>query len=365
MPLSEDTSTSADAPYSLAERIRDRYPSIFGVPSLPARIIVSIEAAVFVAWIIHLGAAPFESSQLAFDFSWPWRAARILLEGHNPYVAIQATGSYPFNAPFKYPLPAALVALPFAPLSATLAHAAFVGVGVGLFTFAVSRTSFARLILLASGCAFVAVVNAQSSFLLIAGALLPPLGFVLAIKPTIGLALFCWNPRWKTALGCLAIVLVSTLILPTWPSQWLHAMRADPARLAYVAPVMRLYAGPVLVLAASRWRLPEGRLLLAMACIPHAMLFYDELVVLLVGRSVRELALLSLLSIAACVASYSTAASLTETAKLEHHAQFVLWCIYLPALVMVLRRSNVGAVPGWVESAASRLPRWLRGAPGQ
>jgi hypothetical protein len=35
--------------------------------------------------------------------------------------------------------------------------------------------------------------------------------------------------------------------------------------------------------------------------------------------------------------------------------------LYLPALWMILRRPNEGAVPAWLERASAVLPGWLRG----
>jgi hypothetical protein len=39
----------------------------------------------------------------------------------------------------------------------------------------------------------------------------------------------------------------------------------------------------------------------------------------------------------------------------------VVVCMYLPALVMVLRRPNEGVLPGWLERLSRLLPSSLRG----
>ena len=39
--------------------------------------------------------------------------------------------------------------------------------------------------------------------------------------------------------------------------------------------------------------------------------------------------------------------------------------VYLPALVMVLRRRNEGPAPEWLDRLAVRLPHWLRGQAAQ
>src|SRR5688572_4467968 len=76
----------------------------------------------FIAWF-GMSSVPY---LMARDFSWPWRAARALLQGHDPYQVVSATGDYPFNVGLFYPLPAAVLALPVAPLMPAVAGAIFV-----------------------------------------------------------------------------------------------------------------------------------------------------------------------------------------------------------------------------------------------
>ncbi len=37
--------------------------------------------------------------------------------------------------------------------------------------------------------------------------------------------------------------------------------------------------------------------------------------------------------------------------------------VYVPALVLILRRPNNGTAPAWLERAIRGLPRWARGEP--
>src|SRR5690349_21765930 len=66
--------------------------------------------------------APF-----AVDFTYPWRAAGHLAAGRDPYQHMPP-GPYAQSGPFLYPLPAAIIALPVANLSAAVAGGLFFGI---------------------------------------------------------------------------------------------------------------------------------------------------------------------------------------------------------------------------------------------
>ena len=51
-----------------------------------------------------------------------------------------------------------------------------------------------------------------------------------------------------------------------------------------------------MLLAILRWRRPEARLLIALACVPQSMLLYETVPLFLVPRTFRESALLVALS---------------------------------------------------------------------
>ncbi len=71
---------------------------------------VACAAAAIATYAIRLNGDPNNAS----DFTWYWRAGRAILEGRSPYRVINPDGPYPRNAGFLYPLPAALIAAPFA-----------------------------------------------------------------------------------------------------------------------------------------------------------------------------------------------------------------------------------------------------------
>ena len=115
------------------------------------------------------------------------------------------------------------------------------------------------------------------------------------------------------------------------------------------------------LLALLRWRRPEARLLVLLACVPQLPFWADQLLLALIPETRREiiwsvlaghLGLLAWLQFAPQVALYVPVMQ-----------PYALVATYVPALIIVLRRANVGPVIPLVEQNAARLPAWLRGAP--
>lgn len=285
----------------------------------------------FIAWF-GMSTAP---NQLAKDFSWPWRAARVLLEGHDPYQVIQATGPYPFNVGLFYPLPAALLALPVAPLPPALAGTVFVAVSAALLGWAVSREAPHRFWMFASAPFAMAALLGQWSPILTAAALMPALQFAMAAKPNIGLVAWIYRPSWRGAAAALGLGVLALVIQPRWPLEWLEALREAPR---YRGPAFSLL-GAFTLLAVLRWRSREGRLMIAMALAPQLMLFYDQLPLWLVPGTWRRAALLSILSWGAWFAWYPSHAM---TSSVAAATPWILLLIYLPGLAMLLTTRRRG-----------------------
>jgi hypothetical protein len=271
-------------------------------------------------------------NHLAKDFSWPWRAARILLEGHNPYDVIRATGPYPFNVGLFYPLPAAITALPFAPFQPAIAGALFFGISSGLLAFGLTRTrdDLARLPLFVSAPFCMAGVLAQWAPLMTAAALVPALQFLTVCKPNIGLACWTYRPTIRGAIAAAAFAIVTVAIIPSWPFDWREALQAAPR---YKGPLFRGISGLVLLLGGIAWKRREGRLFLAMAVVPQLSLFYDQLPLWLVPQTVWRSVLLSLLS---WIAWWQWYPSRALTSSVAVAAPWVFWLVYIPALIILL-----------------------------
>jgi hypothetical protein len=289
-------------------------------------------AASLVAFVIH------RRSGFYPDYVFPWQAARHLLAGLDPYEVLPGGLEAPFEWPLLYPLTTVLAAVPFAALSLALASSLTMGISAGLMVWALTRDSWDPLWILASAPFVMAVNLGQWSPLVTTAALLPALGFLVTMKPNLGLAVLVWRPDPKVFLGAAIAVLVSLAVLPAWPGEWLNAIRSLEGH-----PIPFLSgggAGLVLLLAAARWRTREARLLLAMACVPQLLFFADQLPLLLVARSPLERKVLVITGLVAFVGWFTVASTRPAEAYVPLAEWFVLLGLYAPALAVVLRRPN-------------------------
>jgi hypothetical protein len=244
-------------------------------------------------------------------------AAARLLRRENPYPL--AGQSYP------YPLPAVLLAVPFTLIPLELARLVFDILAGWAFAFALwkYRGPYA-LLALVSGAYLFALGNGQTLPLMVAASLVPALGLLLAVRPTTSAALWVARPSWMAALGVGAFLVLSFLLLPSWPRDWWAAFPVDQSELTL--PVL-LPFGFILLLGAIRWRLPEGRLVFALALIPQTTLPYELVPLALVPGNRVEMAIY--------VAGTWIAVAAAEAGWLV-----TLSAVYLPMLYLVLRRKS-------------------------
>lgn len=281
----------------------------------------------------------------AFDFTWAYEGGKALVAGRNPYVAIQPTGEFPHNSGFKYPLPVALVGVPFSVFSPRVATAVFGAVGIALLVYAMARDGWWRLPLLVSAPCLLNVELGQWSLLLAVAALMPSLSWLSCVKPTTGLAAFVYKPSRWAIIGGGAIYVACLALNSRWPLEWVSVIRADPASHWYI-PAIALTGGPLLLLAAFKWRTPEGRMLLLYALIPQVQAFYSTFLLMLVARTYRECLLLAVLSLAGYFGWLSFdwfTPGMAIQDPSPHQAPWVMLFVYLPVLVLVLRRQNIAA----------------------
>jgi hypothetical protein len=292
------------------------------------------------------------------DFSVIWLAARDVLHGQNPY----AQGVF-------YPLPGVLLAIPFAPLSAPLASAAFTVIGVACFAWALMRHGYAPLVGCCSASLIVTAEVAQWSPVFAAATVLTPLAIVYCVKPQIGLAMFLVRPSWWPIVAGAILSVIAFAIQPTWIQDWGQALAhahlvSDRGGFPYLAPVA-LPGGVFALACLLRWRRPEARLVAALACAPQGMLMYDTLPLFLVARTWRQAAVLAIASdlVQAYVNLYANVIHPNPTVALQNTQMGRAYTLlmYIPATIMVLRRQNEGAMPAWLEQRISAWPNWLRG----
>lgn len=232
------------------------------------------------------------SGRGAGDLSWPICAVRELASAGDPYGPACRPVSSIDGAPMPTnPLPTALLVAPLALLPSAGAAGVFAGLSAGLLAYGVVRRGEPwRLLMLASYPAFACVMLVNWSMLLVAALYLPALGVLLVAKPHVGAAVWIGRPTWYAVAGGALLVLVSLLVRPSWPGEWLATLggySGAPALLAlpWWASAQLLWA------CALCWRSPRVRYLLACAALPLRAA-YDWLLLLALAQSWRELALM-------------------------------------------------------------------------
>ncbi len=250
------------------------------------RVLVSLLVGLAAGLLASVFLSP---ARVLADFTWPYRAAQYLRVGADPYYQMQFVDTvevYPYDTPFFYPLPAALVALPLTFLPRVLVAPLFFGLSSAVLAFGLLRCNeYWRLLIFLSGPFFACAALVQWPPLMIAAALVPGFGWLLACKPTLGLAAWCYRPsRWSLLLMVVPF-LVSFLVLPSWPLGWLSSSREQQHGI----PILVSVFSPLLWLAWLFRGSREGRLFLGMAFVPQLMFCYDQLALLLVPRTWRQL----------------------------------------------------------------------------
>jgi hypothetical protein len=295
------------------------------------------------------------------DFEQVWYAARAILAGKDPYQLIGPGRPFAFDFVFRYPLPAAVVAIPVTPLRPEIASGLFVGLGLGCLAWALMRYGHAPLIGLISAAVASAIDSVQWSPLLAAATVVTPLGALFVAKPTIGLAMFAARPSRWAMIGGMALTAVSFVFHPNWFVEWQTAL-SDRIGITAVA----LHPGGALaLLCLLKWRRPEARLLAVLACVPMTPVLYETVPLLLIPRRWWEAVLLVIASYA--VLGWAMRVPLTDYTYYASHmansAAAIALMLYPLATLMVLRRPNEGYIPEWMERRIAGLPERLRGHP--
>lgn len=329
--------------------------SPMAVPS-SRRFVLSVAVGLLAALLAAFRAATEVQPR---DFTSLWAGARALLVGQNPYTATPG---------LLYPLPSIIAAIPWALVgSATLANALCMFIGAAAFAWALMEHGTAPLFGVGSASMLFAAQVVQWTPLLAGSVAIAPLGLLLVTKPQTGLPIFCARPTWWALAGGLLCIGWAFALYPDWLGAWRASMAFGgghlgdtPTGLPYTAPVL-LPGGSLVLVSIIRWRRPEARLLVALACVPQSMLLYETVSLFLVPRTFRESALLVALSYVTLravayggpypdVAHYAIASGRVSTLLM-----------YLPCVAMVLRRRNEGSVPAWIERRIVTWPIWLRG----
>lgn len=254
-------------------------------------LVVALVSGGASAWLI--GRADYTSDLLHF-----WFATRTFLGGADPYTVPLRVEMNPGLDPALYPLPTYLLFAPLAWLPLAAAGGAFMALGAGLAAWGVSGTGMARAPIFLSAPFLLALSLGQWSPLLVGAMLVPWASWLLVAKPNLGLAAWLARPDWRTAAAVCVLIAASVAISPDWPASWLaNVGNRDEKFIPLLRP-----GGFALLVALVAWRRPEGRLLLAMTVMPQALFFYDQLLLWLVPRTLRQSLILSVCSFLAFLA---------------------------------------------------------------
>lgn len=299
-------------------------------PSLAWRTGVSL-AAGLVAGVFVLLLYARQQPGVISDWDPTWVGTQALLRGESPYGAIQVP---PWPNWLLYPLPALLVTAPFTLIPLPLARGVFVALGTAAFTFVITRRARWTLYFLLSGAMLWSWTVVQWAPLLIAAALTPPLSWLLAVKPTLGFALWSGWPNRKAVLGGLLFVGFSLLIRPTWIQEWLASVSKTPHSPHLLRP-----GGFLMLLGLLRWRRPEGRLLAILALVPQTTALYETLPLALLCHNRPQAAAFATLTMSAHLL-FLLGPQGPWPVGAEYQWWVLLALVYLPAIVLVLRRPN-------------------------
>lgn len=258
---------------------------------------------------------------------------RAVLDQLNPYAVDP-------DQPLLYPFPALVLLAPLAweAIPPAVIDAFWCGLSAGLLTWAVTRERLwsPSLVLVFSPAMFQNVQVSQWAPLMLAVTLLGRgSGIVYACKPTTALWLFAYRPTWRAVIEGSGLVALSLILWPGWPLAWLAGL--DEAQWT-LSPLM-VTGGPLMLLALLKWRRPEARMLVTMACVPHTPLLFETLPLGLIPQTWLQ---------AGVLWSGMLIARLGEASLGPHPgpdaipaiARWLVWCIYLPALGMILKRPN-------------------------
>jgi hypothetical protein len=334
-----------------------------GPPSRRLRIGLAVAASILSAVRALLWVS---GEAKARDFDQVWFAANALLAGRNPYLEIGPGLPFDWPAPLYYPLTAAIAAMPFALVERSVAAVLFAAVASGAFVWAATRHSLAPAVVMTSASAALAAEAVQWSPLLAAAYGIPWLGVLLSAKPTIGFAIWVARPTRIAFIGTLVLVLLSFAVLPDWLINWSAALSETSLATAggtpYLAPIGTL-GGLTTAALLLRWRRPEARLVLALACMPQTPLLYETVPLFLVPTSITQGGVLWLGSWLAALWVSISGPYEQDLARFTVSARAVGWSLYFPCVIMILRRPNAGPVPLWLGRwlGRSSLPGWIKG----
>jgi len=279
------------------------------------------------------------------DFAQSWFGARSLITGVNPYMEVGPGRLYDWPWPLYYPATSFIVAMPFVILSRLWATVLFASISSALLAWSVTQDDWRLTPMFGSAPFIFAAGSAQWSPLFTAAMSIPILALTFAAKPTVGLALAAAGSarvRHYAAFGALVLFISSIVWDPSWMSDWLANVRMAK----HIASPLFRTGGVAVLLVLIRWKRPEARLILALACVPQSGAWYEALPLFLVPRSRNEAIVLAISSSVGFLLYYPRMDLVSDAAVNRDVGALIVAFVYLPAIIMVLRRENGAFPPG-------------------
>ncbi len=330
---------------------------------------LSRNTAIVIAILVAVSAGLIVSTagraDLKSDVDQLWFAARMLLDGRNPYELIGPGREFNYRWKLYYPLPAVLPFTVLAPFPVMVSRVLMSAVGCGLLAYGIARTDARGLVVFLSRAFYVNAWYAQWTPLLVAMWYLPELAAFIAAKPSIGVAMLPGVRDWRRArrglVMAVALTAIAFLVQPTWLVDWMAAVPPN-AHLPWIS----VPGGALLLLALLRWRRWEARLLLAFAIIPQTFHPLATLPLVLLPGSLLGKATIAVLTylpnwFLVREPFGSRLATATPEDMFAMYGTIVLWTVLIPTLFLVLRLPHRGQVPAAVDRFVARWPAWIRG----
>jgi hypothetical protein len=241
-----------------------------------------------------------------------------------------------------YPLTAMVAALPFAAFPQIQATLAFVFASAALLAYSITRDAWYPLLMCTSAAFLIAAGAAQWSPLLTAAMGIPALAFFFAAKPTVGFALAVGGSnrvRGFALIGGVVLLAVSIVMFPRWPFAWYESL----STATQVAPPLLRLGGITILIVLLKWRRPEARMIVALACVPQTGSWYEILPLFLIPANATEMMILVGISSVGYLLQDSIMTATNETQYNQQVGALMVALAYLPAVMLILRRPNKNA----------------------
>lgn len=265
------------------------------------------------------------------DIGLPLAGIKAFQHGVSPYSIRLRTGPSAL-----YPFTTMLLLWPLMWIPLLLAVPTFLGLSSGLLSWGLLRDRhYWRLLVFLSPSYWSAIESVQWSIIVTAALLIPALlPIAVLAKPQLGIVAAI-NGRWSiwTVAATATIGLLSVIIWPAWPMEWLRDGQLET--FVGFSPIV-VFPGFFLLAAAIAWRLPHARLLMTMS-LPMQRYFYDQLPLFLIPQSCRQMTLLLMTSWATVLVA-AKFGWYTIGSGVQTRAAFatVVIGVFLPSLGLVL-----------------------------